>query len=71
MKADGLTHILLLIVGLLLLLNGCFAFDKSLAMTIVSSIFIIVGLMLSVVSSKLFYNNIVKQKLMSKKDKSL
>lgn len=62
MKADSLTHILLLIISLLLLLNGCFAFDKSLAMTTVSSIFIIVGLLLSIVSAKLFYNNIVKQK---------
>lgn len=62
MKTDSLTHILLLIISLLLLLNGCFAFDKSLAMTIVSSIFIIVGLLLLIVSAKLFYNNIVKQK---------
>ncbi|WP_199197992.1 hypothetical protein [Staphylococcus succinus] len=54
MKADSLTHILLLIISLLLLLNGCFAFDKSLAMTIVSSIFIIVGLLLLIVSAKLF-----------------
>ncbi|WP_342610585.1 MULTISPECIES: hypothetical protein [Staphylococcus] len=57
MKYDALTHILLLIVGLLLLANGILSFDKTIAMSIVSIIFIIVGLIIVAFGGKLIYDN--------------
>ena len=37
MKQDSVTHILLLIAGILIFINGIFAFENSVPMIIVSS----------------------------------
>jgi len=57
MKHDRLTHILLLIVGLLFLLNGAMAFDNTLAMLTVSLVLIILGLGITTISIRLMLSN--------------
>ncbi|WP_436952866.1 hypothetical protein [Staphylococcus shinii] len=57
MKHDRLSHVLLLISGLLLLLNGGFAFEKSIPMLVVSSFLIIFGVIITVFAQKLFFNS--------------
>ncbi|WP_436855144.1 hypothetical protein [Staphylococcus caeli] len=57
MKHDRLTHILLLIVGLLFLLNGAMAFDTTLAMLTVSLILIILGLGITTIAIRLMLSN--------------
>ncbi|MBF0812849.1 MULTISPECIES: hypothetical protein [Staphylococcus] len=57
MKHDRLTHVLLLISGLLLLLNGGFAFEKSTPMLIVSSFLIVFGIVVIAFALKLFINS--------------
>lgn len=56
MKHDRLTHVLLLISGLLLLLNGVFAFEKSTPMLVVSSFLIIFGIFVTAFALKLYFN---------------
>ncbi|MEB6037122.1 hypothetical protein [Staphylococcus pseudoxylosus] len=56
MKHDRLTHVLLLISGLLLLLNGGFAFEKSTPMLVVSSFLIIFGIFVTTFALKLYFN---------------
>ncbi|MGY0413949.1 hypothetical protein ACW5YJ_12030 [Staphylococcus sp. mip270_02] len=57
MKHDRLTHVLLLISGLLLLLNGGFAFEKSTPMLIISSFLIVFGIVVTAFALKLFFNS--------------
>ncbi|WP_436860163.1 hypothetical protein [Staphylococcus caeli] len=57
MKHDRLTHILLLIVGLLFLLNGAMAFDTTLVMLTVSLILIILGLVITTIAIRLMLGN--------------
>ena len=56
MKHDRLTHVLLLISGLLLLLNGVFAFEKSTPMLVISSFLIIFGIFVTAFALKLYFN---------------
>ncbi|SCU10312.1 Uncharacterised protein [Staphylococcus xylosus] len=57
MKHDHLSHVLLLISGILLLLNGGFAFEKSTPMLVVSSFLIIFGIIVTTFALKLFFND--------------
>ena len=49
MKDNQLTYILLIIASILLILNGIFAFDHTIAMILMSLLFTIVGLTLFIV----------------------
>lgn len=55
MKQDSVTHILLLIAGILIFINGIFAFENSVPMIIVSSFFIVVGIVCTVFASLLIF----------------
>lgn len=57
MKHDRLSHVLLLISGILLLLNGGYAFEKSTPMLVVSSFLIIFGIIVTTFALKLFFND--------------
>lgn len=57
MKHDRLSHVLLLISGILLLLNVGFAFEKSTPMLVVSSFLIIFGIIVTTFALKLFFND--------------
>ena len=50
MNDNKLTYILLLIASVFLILNGIFAFEKSIIMVLLSFFFIIIGLLLSFVA---------------------
>ncbi|MBV5221513.1 hypothetical protein [Staphylococcus hominis] len=50
MNDNKLTYILLLIASVFLILNGIFAFEKSIIMTLLSFFFIIIGLLLGFVA---------------------
>ena len=50
MNDNKLTYILLLIASVFLILNGIFAFEKSIIMVLLSFFFIIIGLLLGFVS---------------------
>lgn len=50
MNDNKLTYILLLIASIFLILNGIFAFEKSIIMVLLSFFFIIIGLLLSFVA---------------------
>ena len=50
MNDNKLTYILLLIASIFLILNGVFAFEKSIIMVLLSFFFIIIGLLLGFVS---------------------
>ena len=54
MKDNQLTYILLIIASILLILNGIFAFDLTIAMILMSLLFTIVGLILFFVVLRLF-----------------
>ncbi|MDO5515555.1 MAG: hypothetical protein Q4F62_10075 [Staphylococcus xylosus] len=56
-KHDRLSHVLLLISGILLLLNVGFAFEKSTPMLVVSSFLIIFGIIVTTFALKLFFND--------------
>ena len=49
MNDNKLTYILLLIASIFLILNGVFAFEKSIIMVLLSFFFIIIGLLLGFV----------------------
>lgn len=53
MKDNQLTYILLIIASILLILNGIFAFDYTIAMILMSLLFTIVGLTLFIVVLRL------------------
>ncbi|MDS3982155.1 hypothetical protein [Staphylococcus capitis] len=53
MKENQLTYILLIIASILLILNGIFAFDHTIAMILMSLLFTIVGLTLFIVVFRL------------------
>ncbi|PHK49285.1 hypothetical protein [Staphylococcus edaphicus] len=57
MKTDRLTHVLLLIAGLLLFVNGICAFEQSLPMLLISSLLLISGVCVSGIAVKLFWFN--------------
>ena len=50
MNDNKLTYILLLIASVFLILNGIFAFEKSIIMVLLSFFFIIIGLLLGFVA---------------------
>lgn len=50
MNDNKLTYILLLIASIFLILNGIFAFEKSIIMVLLSFFFIIIGLLLGFVA---------------------
>ena len=50
MNDNKLTYILLLIASVFLILNGIFAFEKSIIMGLLSFFFIIIGLLLGFVA---------------------
>lgn len=50
MNDNKLTYILLLIASVFLILNGVFAFEKSIIMVLLSFFFIIIGLLLGFVA---------------------
>ena len=50
MNDNKLTYILLLIASIFLILNGVFAFEKSIIMVLLSFFFIIIGLLLGFVA---------------------
>ncbi|MGX0125859.1 hypothetical protein [Staphylococcus hominis] len=50
MNDNKLTYILLLIASVFLILNGIFAFEKSIIMVLLSFFFIIIGLFLGFVA---------------------
>lgn len=50
MNDNKLTYILLLIASVFLILNGIFAFEKSIIMILLSFFFIIIGLLLGFVA---------------------
>lgn len=50
MNDNKLTYILLLIASIFLILNGIFAFEKSIIMVLLSFFFIITGLLLGFVA---------------------
>ena len=50
MNDNKLTYILLLIASIFLILNGVFAFEKSIIMVLLSFFFIIIGLLLEFVA---------------------
>ena len=50
MNDNKLTYILLLIASIFLILNGVFAFKKSIIMVLLSFFFIIIGLLLGFVA---------------------
>ena len=50
MNDNKLTYILLLISSVFLILNGIFAFEKSIIMVLLSFFFIIIGLLLGFVA---------------------
>lgn len=50
MNDNKLTYILLLIASIFLILNGVFAFEKSIIMVLLSFFFIITGLLLGFVA---------------------
>ncbi|MCG7340089.1 hypothetical protein MHZ36_12400 [Staphylococcus sp. ACRSN] len=58
MNKDSLTHILLLIAGILIIINGIFAFESSTPMIIISLFFIVVGSICTVFASILIYKKI-------------
>ena len=53
MKDNQLTYILLIIASILLILNGIFAFDHTIAMILMSLLFTIVGSTLFIVVFRL------------------
>lgn len=53
MKDNQLIYILLIIASILLILNGIFAFDHTIAMILMSLLFTIVGLTLFIVVFRL------------------
>ncbi|QKV12031.1 hypothetical protein HSZ48_10320 [Staphylococcus saprophyticus] len=57
MKTDRLTHALLFIAGLLLLINGIYAFEQNLTMLFISSILVISGICVTFVAIKLIWHN--------------
>ena len=50
MNDNKLTYILLLIASVFLILNGIYAFEKSIIMVLLSFFFIIIGLLLGIVA---------------------
>lgn len=54
MNDNKLTYILLLIASVFLILNGIFAFEKSIIMALLSFFFIIIGLLLGFVAIHYF-----------------
>lgn len=55
MKQDSTTHILLLIAGMLIFVNGILAFEKSVPMATVSIFFIVIGITCTAVASLLIF----------------
>lgn len=61
MKDNQLTYILLIIASILLILNGIFAFEHTIAMILLSLLFIIIGVVLLIVVVRLMFKG--KKKL--------
>lgn len=55
MKDNQLTYILLIIASILLILNGIFAFEHTIAMILLSLLFIIIGVVLLIVVVRLMF----------------
>lgn len=55
MKDNQLTYILLIIASILLILNGIFAFEHTIAMILLSLLFIIIGVVLLIVVIRLMF----------------
>lgn len=55
MKDNQLTYILLIIASILLILNGIFAFEHTIAMILLSLLFIIIGVVLLIVVLRLMF----------------
>ena len=55
MKDNQFTYILLIIASILLILNGIFAFEHTIAMILLSLLFIIIGVVLLIVVVRLMF----------------